>query len=260
MKIYLIGSLRNPEVPKIGDRLRAIGIDVFDDWFAGGPIADDSWQEYEKGRGRTYPMALRGPAARNVYEFDHRNLLASDGAILVLPAGKSGHLELGFMAGRNKFTGMLFPPEEELKKLPEQWLWAGGVYEGEGSLTRNNTKAKTAAQLSISMKDKDVIEKLLLITGRGHLQGPYIRDNPKWSAMYRWSVYNREDIFFILKGFWETLSQRRKEQALKVMNVTEKEILEHEGPQEFRWDVMALFAQHHWMSVEEMLEDMKKYG
>lgn len=114
MKIYLIGSLRNPEIPKIGDKLRDIGIDVFDDWFAGGPIADDSWQEYEKGRGRSYLQALRGPAARNVFDFDHRNLDASDGAILVLPAGKSGHLELGYMA-RDKFTGVLFPEE------PERW-------------------------------------------------------------------------------------------------------------------------------------------
>lgn len=115
MRIYLIGSLRNPEIPKIGDELRNIGIDVFDDWFAGGPIADDSWQEYEKGRGRSYQSALYGPAARNVFNFDHTNLMASHGAILVLPAGKSGHLELGFMAGLGRFTGVLFPEE------PERW-------------------------------------------------------------------------------------------------------------------------------------------
>lgn len=92
-----------------------MGFDVFDDWFAGGPIADDSWQEYEKGRGRSYSDALRGRAARNVFDFDRRNLEASDGAILVLPAGKSGHLELGFMAGRGKYTAVLFPEE------PERW-------------------------------------------------------------------------------------------------------------------------------------------
>lgn len=115
MKIYLIGSLRNPEIPKVGDKLRALGLDIFDDWFAGGPIADESWMEYEKGRGRTYLAALRGPAARNIYDFDHRHLDASDGAILVLPAGKSGHLELGYMAGSKKFTGVLMPEE------PERW-------------------------------------------------------------------------------------------------------------------------------------------
>lgn len=114
-QIYLIGSLRNPEVPKIGDAIRGIGINVFDDWFAGGPIADDSWQEYEKGRGRSYKTALAGPAATNVFEFDHKHLVKSDAAILILPAGKSGHLELGFMAGQGKYTAILFPEE------PERW-------------------------------------------------------------------------------------------------------------------------------------------
>lgn len=114
-QIYLIGSLRNPEVPKVGDEIRRLGINVFDDWFAGGPIADDSWQDYEKGRGRSYRQALHGPAARNVFDFDHRNLLASDAAILVLPAGKSGHLELGYMSGKGKYTAILFPEE------PERW-------------------------------------------------------------------------------------------------------------------------------------------
>lgn len=114
-QIYIIGSLRNPEVPVVGDKIRGIGFKVFDDWFAGGPIADDSWQEYEKGRGRSYKEALYGPAAVNVFQFDRRNLHESWGAILVLPAGKSGHLELGYMAGSGKFTGVLFPDE------PERW-------------------------------------------------------------------------------------------------------------------------------------------
>lgn len=113
-QIYLIGSLRNPEVPKVGDILRADGHGVFDNWFAGGPIADDSWQEYEKGRGRSYREALYGPAAKNIFEFDKRNLDASDAAILVMPAGKSGHLEMGYMS-KDKPTFFLFDKE------PDRW-------------------------------------------------------------------------------------------------------------------------------------------
>jgi len=30
--IYLIGSLRNPAVPEVAQKMRAVGIDVFDDW------------------------------------------------------------------------------------------------------------------------------------------------------------------------------------------------------------------------------------
>lgn len=124
--IYLIGSLRNPHIPKIGQELRQEGFEVFDDWFAGGPIADDSWQEYEKSKGTPYDLALKGYAAKHVYEFDKYHLDRSDIAILVLPAGKSGHLELGYMAGKGKKTYVLFDKE------PERWdvmyQFANGVF------------------------------------------------------------------------------------------------------------------------------------
>ena len=68
--LYLIGSLRNPEIPLIGVRLRSLGYDVFDDWAAAGPIADDSWRDYEIARGHSYSQALQGWAARHVFEFD----------------------------------------------------------------------------------------------------------------------------------------------------------------------------------------------
>jgi nucleoside 2-deoxyribosyltransferase len=100
--IYLIGSLRNPDVPKVAASLRAAGIEVFDDWYAAGPDADDRWRDYEIGRGRTYIEALDGLAANHVFDFDRCHLKQCDAALLVLPAGKSGHLELGYVIGRGK--------------------------------------------------------------------------------------------------------------------------------------------------------------
>lgn len=113
--IYLIGSLRNPDVPHIGNRLRAKGFEVFDDWFAGGKIADDEWQAYETVRGSSYRNALAGYAARHVFEFDLHHLARSDLGLLVLPAGKSGHLELGWLLGRGTPGYVLFDKE------PERW-------------------------------------------------------------------------------------------------------------------------------------------
>lgn len=113
--IYLIGSLRNPRIPLVGNDLRAAGYEVFDDWHAVGPEADDYWRTYEKARGRTYPEALEGAAARNTFEFDKRNLDASDAAILVAPAGRSGHLELGYMLGKGRLGFIL------LDEDPERW-------------------------------------------------------------------------------------------------------------------------------------------
>lgn len=115
MIIYLIGSLRNPAVPELGNALRQIGHEAFDDWHAAGPIADDEWQRYSKERGQSYKEALRGYAAQHVFQFDLRHLNRADAGVLVLPAGKSGHLELGYLCGREKPTYVLFTEE------PERW-------------------------------------------------------------------------------------------------------------------------------------------
>jgi hypothetical protein len=99
-KVYLIGSLRNNAVPELGKRLRRSvpNYEVFDDWYAAGPEADDFWKEYEQGRGRAYTDALSGHAAKHVFEFDKHHLDTSTHAVLVLPAGKSGHMELMYAA------------------------------------------------------------------------------------------------------------------------------------------------------------------
>lgn len=107
--IYLIGSLRNPEVPRVGKLLRAAGHEVFDDWYAAGEIADDSWQEYETARGNGYDVALHGYAASHVFDFDHSHLRRAGAGVLLLPAGKSAHLELGWLLGQGKPGFVLFP-------------------------------------------------------------------------------------------------------------------------------------------------------
>lgn len=125
-KIYLIGSLRNPQVPVIAQQLRADGHQVFDDWYAAGPEGDDKWRDYEKGRGHSFVEALKGHAARHVYEFDRKHLEGADTVILVCPAGKSGHLELGWALGKGK-QGFV------LVDSPERWdvmyQFADGVFD-----------------------------------------------------------------------------------------------------------------------------------
>jgi hypothetical protein len=114
-KVYLIGSLKNRVVIDIANAIEALGYEVFDNWMAAGPEADDYWQRYEQERNRSYADALRGIAAEHVFSFDKRYLDAADIGILVLPAGKSGHLELGYIIGRGKRGIVLFDGE------PERW-------------------------------------------------------------------------------------------------------------------------------------------
>jgi endogenous inhibitor of DNA gyrase (YacG/DUF329 family) len=68
--VYLIGALKNPRVPHVGNALRAAGFDVMDEWWTPGEHADTHWQEYEKLRGRSYREALRGRSATNTFMFD----------------------------------------------------------------------------------------------------------------------------------------------------------------------------------------------
>jgi nucleoside 2-deoxyribosyltransferase len=115
MTIYLIGSLRNPDIPLLAAELRGHQHEVFDDWYAAGPRADDHWQVYEQQRGHTYPEALMGFAASHVYEYDKTHLDRADAGVLCLPCGKSGHLEFGYLIGQGKPGYIL------MDKEPERW-------------------------------------------------------------------------------------------------------------------------------------------
>jgi hypothetical protein len=131
-RIYLIGSLRNPAVQNVGRALRDAGHETFDDWHAAGPDADQYWQEYETARGRSYTEALNGPVAAHNFEFDMDWLKWADTGVLVMPAGKSGHMELGYIIGRGGH-GFVYMPDGE----PDRWdlmykLAEGIAYTEEG--------------------------------------------------------------------------------------------------------------------------------
>jgi hypothetical protein len=113
--IYLIGSLKNPRVPELAETLRNEGYEVFDDWYAPGPETDDYWQRYETYRGRSYKEAIGGLHAWNVFRFDKLHLDRARSVVLVMPAGKSGHLEFGYSIGMGK-RGIVY-----FDKEPERW-------------------------------------------------------------------------------------------------------------------------------------------
>jgi nucleoside 2-deoxyribosyltransferase len=113
--IYLIGSLRNENIPQLANKIRELEFEVFDDWFSPGPEADEFWRKYEKIRGSSYKQALSNWAGKHIYEFDKFHIDRADVGILYMPAGKSGHLELGYMIGKGKKCFVLFDEE------PDRW-------------------------------------------------------------------------------------------------------------------------------------------
>src|SRR5690349_24356322 len=94
--------MRNPRIPLLANDLRKEGFEVFDDWYRPGKNADEEWQAYEKMRGRSFKQALDSPHAWHVFNFDRLYLDRASSAVLVAPAGKSGHIELGYMIGQRK--------------------------------------------------------------------------------------------------------------------------------------------------------------
>jgi hypothetical protein len=133
--IYLIGSLRNPKIPQIAKELRSDGHKVFDDWFSPGPQCDDEWQKYERERGRSYLEALEGFHAQHQFEFDRKHIMAAEAGVLVLPAGKSGHLELGWMLGRGQ-RGYILLEEPNPERFDLMYLFAHGIAEDIEDLRR----------------------------------------------------------------------------------------------------------------------------
>jgi hypothetical protein len=136
---YLIGSLRNQRIPALAEEMRAAGISVFDDWHCAGADADTCWQEYEQARGRSYAEALNGAHARNVFEFDKRNIDAASAVVLVLPAGKSAHLELGYARGSGKPCYILLDGEPD--RYDVMYRFADAVFGSVGELIDELTDA-----------------------------------------------------------------------------------------------------------------------
>ena len=124
--VYIIGALKNRNVMTLAQEIRKLGFDVFDDWITPGPLADQYLLKYEKQRGHNYHEALNGRAANHIFEFDYNWLLKCDIAILLMKAGKSAHLELGFIRGLGKPGYVLFPKEPARFDL--MYKLASGVY------------------------------------------------------------------------------------------------------------------------------------
>lgn len=109
--VYIAGSLRNPKIPHFANYLEKQGFEVFSDWFSPGPKADDFLRHYAKTRKLNYKQTLQTYAARQVFEFDVKHLRRCDSVVVLMPAGRSAMLELGYCRGLGKPGFILFDKE-----------------------------------------------------------------------------------------------------------------------------------------------------
>lgn len=119
--IYVASSWRNPFFPEVVQRLREPGFHVFDFRQAPDGTPGFCWQNidpaYQEWTRSQYLEALRHPAAQAGFKADYQAMLAADFGVLVLPCGRSAHLEAGFFCQPGKQLIILLdegPPVAEL--------------------------------------------------------------------------------------------------------------------------------------------------
>ncbi|WP_414464387.1 hypothetical protein [Hyphomicrobium sp. DY-1] len=117
MRIYVASSWRNPFQPSIVTALRDAGHEVYD--FRNPRPGDKgfSWRDVDpQGRiefASEYREILKHPISQAGFKSDFDAMKWADACVLVLPCGRSAHLELGWMAGAGKRTVILTRNGEE---------------------------------------------------------------------------------------------------------------------------------------------------
>ena len=127
-QIYVASSWRNIRYPEVVSRLRSEGHDVYD--FPNPAVGDEgfSWRQVpgapEADHRKGWPAAdvvrvLAQPRAQAGFKSDMDALRSCDACVLVLPCGRSAHLELGWAVGAGRRTIVLLddPAEPDLMHL-----------------------------------------------------------------------------------------------------------------------------------------------
>lgn len=117
MRIYVASSWRNARQPEVVQALRTAGHEGYDfrnpapgnngfHWSA----IDPDWRNWD---GRGFLQALSHPIAESWYGFDKEALDWCNACVMVMPCGRSAHLEAGYTIGQGKPTAMLLEEQQE---------------------------------------------------------------------------------------------------------------------------------------------------
>jgi nucleoside 2-deoxyribosyltransferase len=116
MKVYVASSWRNQLQPAVVAALREAGHDVNDfknpapgnngfHW----PEIDENWQAWTPEQLRE---AHKHPIAEAGFKLDMDALTGADACVLVMPSGRSAHIEAGYAVGAGKPTCILLAEGE----------------------------------------------------------------------------------------------------------------------------------------------------
>lgn len=129
MRIYVASSWRNTRQPAVVEALRAAKHDVYD--FRNPPNRSGfGWRQCATKAELRDPRAYRDkvlthPIARAGFASDMKHLEEAEATVLVLPCGRSAHLELGHANGRGQRTFVLL--DEKIDEPELMYLMCGRI-------------------------------------------------------------------------------------------------------------------------------------
>ena len=117
-RIYLASSWRNDQQPALVEELRMAGHEVYDFRNPFNGVPGFAWSEidpeWKTWRAEDYRnLLLTSPIAARGYTSDMRGMEWADTCVLLLPCGRSAHLEAGWFCGRGKRCIILTRDGEE---------------------------------------------------------------------------------------------------------------------------------------------------
>ena len=113
MKVYVATSWKNVHQPEVVRFLRSAGHEVYD--FRHPAIGNDGFQwssideNWHTWNARNYLLALNHVLADEGFGLDMSALYWCEACVLVLPCGRSAHLEAGWAAGAGKKLVIYIP-------------------------------------------------------------------------------------------------------------------------------------------------------
>lgn len=120
-KIYVASSWRNEYQPAVVEDLRAHGHEVYDfrnpgegNYGFGWREVDPDWKNWTPEQ---FKAGLAHPIAQAGFQSDLAGMIWADTCVLVLPCGRSAHLELGWFMGREMEVHVMIPPEHQEPEL-----------------------------------------------------------------------------------------------------------------------------------------------
>jgi hypothetical protein len=107
----------------------------------------------------------------------------------------------------------------------DEWqAWAAGLYDGEGSAYLLDHRSHVGYRIGeIAMTQcgtgiaPEVLRRLLLVAGVGHVNGPYVQNDAN-EDVYRWKVTAQGDLAPAIATLWPWLDNVKRAQASRVLD------------------------------------------